>query len=88
MDIVKSLIGERTDDETIGYVEDFNDSIDEESINWKNKYDELDKTWRDRYTARFFESSSDEKNNYEESVSSNFDERADITIDNIFEVKK
>lgn len=86
MDIVKNLVGDRTDDEYIGYIEDFNDSIDEESIDWKKKYDDLDNSWRERYTSRFFESTEDIKK--DEKNNSMFDERADITIDNIFKENK
>lgn len=63
---VKAVIGDRTDDEAIQFLEDFNDTIsdvgsDNGDNDWKKKYDdlvkdkdELDKAWRKRYTERFF----------------------------------
>lgn len=59
---VKKYIGDRTDDETIEIIEDISDSVgasDEES-EWKQKYEENDKMWRDKYISRFFEKKEDE----------------------------
>lgn len=53
---VKKYVGDRTDDETIDIIEDITDSIaasaDDE---WKRKYEENDKMWRDKYVSRFFD---------------------------------
>lgn len=52
------IIGERNDDEAITFVEDVSDTLDDyaksDSEEWRKKYDELDATWRKRYTERFF----------------------------------
>lgn len=59
---VKKYVGDRTDDETIEIIEDISDSVgasDEES-EWKQKYEENDKMWRDKYISRFFEKKEDE----------------------------
>lgn len=53
---VKKYIGDRTDDETIEIIEDISDSIDSSDVDeWKRKYEENDKMWRDKYVSRFFE---------------------------------
>lgn len=91
MEILKKLIGDNNSDEYISYVEDFNDSIDDENISWKEKYDELDRNWRERYTARFFSGDDGEKDTFVEDKTepdSVFDERNDITIDDIFKESK
>ena len=58
---VKQYVGNRTDDETIGIIEDISDSIDSSDADeWKQKYEENDKMWRDKYISRFLEKKEDE----------------------------
>lgn len=53
---VKKYVGDRTDDETIEIIEDISDSIDtSDTDEWKRKYEENDKMWRDKYVSRFFD---------------------------------
>lgn len=53
---VKKYVGDRTDDETIEIIEDITDSIDTYAADeWKRKYEENDKMWRDKYVSRFFD---------------------------------
>lgn len=53
---VKKYVGDRTDDETIEIIEDITDSIDtSDADDWKKKYEENDKMWRDKYVSRFFD---------------------------------
>lgn len=81
MKSLKSILGDRTDDEAIKFIEDAEDTITESKDDWKVKYDELlveknelDKTWRQRYSDRFFNSDtshSDEDNNHEQNNKTN-----------------
>lgn len=58
---VQKYVGDRTDDETIEIIEDISDSIDSsEADDWKQKYEENDKMWRDKYISRFLEKNGDE----------------------------
>lgn len=58
---VKKYVGDRTDDETIEIIEDISDSIDSSDADeWKQKYKENDKMWRDKYISRFVEKREDE----------------------------
>lgn len=58
---VKKYVGDRTDDETIEIIEDISDSIDSSDADeWKQKYKENDKMWRDKYISRFVEKNEDE----------------------------
>lgn len=58
---VKKYVGDRTDDETIEIIEDISDSIDSSDADeWKQKYEENDKMWRDKYISRFVEKKEDE----------------------------
>lgn len=58
---VKKYVGDRTDDETIEIIEDVSDSIDSSGADeWKQKCEEIDKMWRDKYISRFLEKKEDE----------------------------
>lgn len=58
---LKKYVGDRTDDETIEIIEDVSDSIDSSDADeWKQKYEENDKMWRDKYISRFLEKKEDE----------------------------
>lgn len=51
-DAITKFLGDRTDDEAIALLE----KIDDEGVDtedWKKKYEENDKEWREKYTARF-----------------------------------
>ena len=52
---IRSLLGDRTDDESLALLEDIGDSWPEGAEeDWKAKYDALDADWRKRYRDRFF----------------------------------
>ena len=61
MEKLNKIIGDRTDDEALGFIEDCKDTIGSDGDEWKQKYDEqvaanaeLEKSWREKYKARFF----------------------------------
>lgn len=59
---VRKYVGDRTDDETIEIIEDISDSIDSSDADeWKQKYEDNDKMWRDKYISRFVEKKEDEQ---------------------------
>lgn len=58
---VRKYVGDRTDDETIEIIEDISDSIESSDADeWKQKFEENDKMWRDKYISRFLEKKEDE----------------------------
>lgn len=58
---VRKYVGDRTDDETIEIIEDISDSIDSsDDDEWKQKYEENDKMWREKYISRFVDKKEDE----------------------------
>lgn len=58
---VRKYVGDRNDDETIELIEDISDSIEpSDDDDWKQKYEENDKMWRDKYISRFVEKKEDE----------------------------
>lgn len=75
---LKTFIGDRTDDDAISFIEDCKDTITDDKDDWKQKYDdvvkekeELDKTWRQKYTERFFSSDSHNETNPEDNHDNN-----------------
>lgn len=63
MEKLKGVIGDKSDDETLAFIEDVNDTLDEkktDDTDWQKKYEENDKEWREKYKKRFFEQSGDE----------------------------
>lgn len=55
---VREIIGEDDSDEAIGFIEDISDTLESFSNaeDWKTKYKENDKKWREKYRDRFFTS--------------------------------
>ena len=55
---LQSLIGERTDDEAIAFLENARDTLTDKdnknAVDWKQKYDENDAAWRKRYMDAFY----------------------------------
>lgn len=57
---VRMIIGDRTDDDAIAFIEDFTDTMNDvqrridDSGDWEKKYRENDEAWREKYRARFF----------------------------------
>ena len=60
LEAIKTRVGDSTDDETISFLEDVSDTLTDLETrasgdeDWKTKYEENDKLWRERYTNRFF----------------------------------
>lgn len=68
MDALSAMLGDNSSDEALGLLEDVSDTLDTSnsdlSVKLKeaeDKYNELDKTWREKYKARFLQSSEDAK---------------------------
>lgn len=62
---INNIIGTDTSDESINFVEDMTDTYNDleksangDGINWKEKYNELDNSWKKKYQNRFFSGSS------------------------------
>lgn len=61
---VRMIIGDRTDDDAIAFIEDFTDTMNDvqrkidESGDWEKKYHENDEEWRNKYRERFFDGES------------------------------
>lgn len=80
---VRKYVGDRNDDETIEIIEDISDSIDSSDADeWKQKYEENDRMWRDRYISRFVEKKEDEPDTPTEPEE---EEKEYISFEDLFE---
>ena len=92
MEKLKQIIGEKTDDETLTFIEDVNDTFDDKSKNenseedWKKKYEENDAAWRTKYKERFF--SGESKEQPDKKDESQDDEDKPLTYDALFTEEK
>lgn len=84
---IKIYVGDRTDDDTIEIIEDISDSVDaaDDESEWKRKYEENDKAWRDKYISRFFEKKEDELETPSEHEE---DEKEYSSYEDLFEKEK
>ena len=65
MESIRNRVGEDTSDEALAFIENVNDTIEsmttDKNTDWKAKYEENDAAWRQKYKDRFFNSSSEDK---------------------------
>ena len=93
LEAIRSRVGDSTDDETLEFLEDVTDTLTDletrtsDSTDWKGKYEELDKSWREKYRERFFSSDPEE----DKTGNEEFEEKEDKekkTYESLFEVKE
>lgn len=80
---LRERIGEDDSDEAIEFIEDILDTFESFSNaeDWKTKYEENDKKWREKYRDRFFTS----KEEIEEDEIEEPDEKEKRKFDDLFE---
>lgn len=96
MNRLQERIGEDTSDEAMTFIEDmtdtFNDMETRSSGNndseWKQKYDELDKSWRKKYKDRFFNSETNPADVKEEQEEDIIDDTEEKTYADLFEERE
>lgn len=96
MNRLKEHIGDDTSDEAMTFIEDmtdtFNDMETRSSGNsneqWKQKYDELDKSWRKKYKDRFFNSETTPADIIEEQEEDIKDDAKEKTYEDLFEERE
>lgn len=58
LNLIKERTKDSTDDETLKFIEDATDTINSlsetDGEDWKTKYEDNDKMWRQKYKDRFF----------------------------------
>lgn len=82
----------KTDEESIGMMEDFVDTYNDmekrangDGENWKQKYEDLDKEWKEKYKNRFFNTGGGNYSDSSKKASSEDDYNPDtVTYDSLF----
>lgn len=63
---ISGILGDSTDDDAISLIEDVSDTLTDRdqqiasSGDWKTKYEENDREWRQKYRDRFFSETTDD----------------------------
>lgn len=90
---IKQMIGDNTSDEALAILEDLTDTFNnfeelvKDTSDWKQKYNELDETWRKRYKERFFSGTSPD-DVIEEQKEDVVDDAENRTYDDLFEERE
>lgn len=96
LNALKAKIGDDDSDDTLAFIEDVTDTIDDlnkrvsDSGDWKAKYEQNDKEWRQKYRDRFFSGGKDDDT--DSALGGNNDDDDDDdkpkTFDDLFTVEK
>lgn len=84
---VRTFIGENNSDEALALIENTEDTISHyenitaDKTDWKQKFEDNDKAWREKYKARFY---SDTEDKNEELPDSKPGDNKNYTFDNLF----
>ena len=90
LEIIRNRIGGDNSDEALSFIEDITDTMNDyesrlaDSTDWKNKYEENDKNWRERYKERFFSNEIDET----EITATEVVDETPTTFEDLFKVKE
>ena len=90
MEKLKALIGDRTDDEALTFIEDVSDTVEanKSEEDWKTKYEENDKMWREKYRDRFYngnDENDDDTDDKKDTKNEDTDgEEKPLTYENLF----
>ena len=83
MNGIRSILGDRTDEAALGLLEDMDDTLKDyatnANIDWKNKYEENDAAWKQKYRDRFFGTVEGEDDKLEDEP-----EEKKLTFDSLF----
>lgn len=98
---LKQRTAEDTTDETLTFIEDVTDTLNDleaktkEQTDWKKKYEENDSAWREKYKERFFEPSAGGYHNGKGGIDDHFDidnqddeEKKPKTFEDLFTIEK
>lgn len=88
LESIRSRVGDSTEDADLEFLEDVTDTLsdlEEKSSgqeDWKRKYEENDKQWREKYRDRFFEKKGEEIEEVNE------EKETPKTFEDLFSVKE
>lgn len=93
LDKLKAKLGEDTSDEALALIEDVTDTCTDyenkgkDTTDWKKKYEDNDKNWRQKYRDRFFSAKKDDDkggDGDDDDDDNGDDKKEPLTYDNLF----
>lgn len=93
LNLIKERTKDNTDDDTLKFIEDATDTINSlsntDGEDWKTKYEDNDKMWRQKYKERFFSAGDSAGNEHKLTEGEEEEEKdADIVAENFDELFK
>lgn len=90
---IRAVVGDDTSDNVIALIENVSDTITEletsDGEEWKQKYEENDKMWREKYISRFTEGKAEPSPQTEPTTEPTADEEeTEKTFEDLFEEEK
>ena len=86
---IRAVVGDDTSDNVIALIENVSDTMTEletsDGEEWKQKYEENDKMWREKYISRFTEGTTEPTEPTEPTAD---DEEKEKTFEDLFEEEK
>lgn len=92
MSKLKVVVGENDSDDAISLLEDFTDTFNDletrttnkDSEDWKQKYEENNKAWREKYKSRFYDTVTNPEKVKDEQTDDVQDDGTETTFDDLF----
>ena len=94
LESVKTRVGDSTEDADIEFIENISDTLNDLSSkasgqeDWKTKYEENDKAWREKYKERFFSTEENEKDELEDNKDIEMKDEKPKTFADLFKEKE
>lgn len=91
---VKTRVGDSTENSDIEFIEDISDTLNDliakasGQEDWKTKYEENDKAWREKYKDRFFSTEENEKDELEDNKDIEMKDKKPKTFAELFKEKE
>ena len=84
-------VGTDTSEESLNFLEDMTDTYNDlekrsngDGVDWKQKYNELDASWRERYRHRFMSGDGGNPNSFESKSSAEEYDPESISMEDLF----
>ena len=94
LESVKTRVGDSTEDADIEFIENISDTLNDLNSkasgqeDWKTKYEENDKAWREKYKERFFSTEENEKGELEDNKDIEMKDKKPKTFGDLFKEKE
>lgn len=94
LESVKTRVGDSTEDADIEFIENISDTLNDLNSkasgqeDWKTKYEENDKAWREKYKERFFSTEENEKDELEDNKDIEMKDEKPKTFADLFKEKE